>query len=318
MLAASYGSLLAPAIILAEELGYGDIAFVPVAVGIFLGVAFVMLSERCLPHLHSHSRAPQSTGVEDLATAGTDTDSLSGGEEGEEEDETSQAVHREARTEMLSLAKRHTESTSPRKSLRDEIRGPVGELTPKATRNRVRESSRSVDLESVQDSISTNSTSSSVFDEVCHRTALLVVAVTMHNFPEGLAIGVGFGSIGSTPSATFGSAFALAIGIGIQNFPEGMAVSLPLRRVGLSRCKSFLAGQSSGMVEPIGGVLGAAAVVFVRPILPYAMAFAAGAMVFVVISAIVPETASRGNLRLASSASIVGFVVMLSLDVALG
>ena len=297
MLAASYGSLLAPAIILAEELGYGDIAFVPVAVGILLGVAFVVLSERCLPHLHSHSRTHYSVG------------------EGEEDGENDQNEYEEASTEMLSLAK--LPSTRHNGSI-NEITGPVRELTPNVTHDRVRESSRSVDHESGQDSVSTNNSSRSAFDDVCHRTALLVVAVTVHNFPEGLAIGVAFGGIGSTPSATFESAFALALGIGIQNFPEGMAVSLPLRRVGVTRCKSFLAGQSSGMVEPIGGVLGAAAVVFVRPILPYAMAFAAGAMVFVVIYAIVPETASRGNLRLASFASMVGFVVMLSLDVALG
>ncbi|XP_034081618.1 zinc transporter ZIP11-like [Gymnodraco acuticeps] len=135
---------------------------------------------------------------------------------------------------------------------------------------------------------------------------------------EGLAVGVAFGAIGKTSSASFESARNLAIGIGIQNFPEGLAVSLPLRGSGMSTWKSFWYGQLSGMVEPIAGVLGALAVVLAEPLLPYALAFAAGAMVYVVVDDIIPEAQVSGNGKLASWTSIVGFVVMMSLDVGLG
>ncbi|XP_073091970.1 zinc transporter ZIP11 isoform X8 [Manis javanica] len=136
--------------------------------------------------------------------------------------------------------------------------------------------------------------------------------------PEGLAVGVGFGAIGKTASATFESARNLAIGIGIQNFPEGLAVSLPLRGAGFSTWRAFWYGQLSGMVEPLAGVFGAFAVVLVEPILPYALAFAAGAMVYVVVDDIIPEAQISGNGKLASWTSILGFVVMMSLDVGLG
>ena len=123
------------------------------------------------------------------------------------------------------------------------------------------------------------------------RSILLVLAITLHNIPEGLAVGVAFGAVAAgLPSATMAGAVALALGIGIQNFPEGAAVSVPLRREGLSRFKSFSYGQLSGLVEPIAGVLGAAAVLLMRPILPYALAFAAGAMIFVVVEELIPES----------------------------
>ncbi|XP_047562271.1 zinc transporter ZIP11 isoform X4 [Lutra lutra] len=150
------------------------------------------------------------------------------------------------------------------------------------------------------------------------RIALLILAITIHNIPEGLAVGVGFGAIGKTASATFESARNLAIGIGIQNFPEGLAVSLPLRGAGFSPWRAFWYGQLSGMVEPLAGVFGAFAVVLAEPLLPYALAFAAGAMVYVVIDDIIPEAQISGNGKLASWASILGFVVMMSLDVGLG
>nr|XP_035939671.1 zinc transporter ZIP11 isoform X6 [Halichoerus grypus] len=150
------------------------------------------------------------------------------------------------------------------------------------------------------------------------RIALLILAITIHNIPEGLAVGVGFGAVGKTASATFESARNLAIGIGIQNFPEGLAVSLPLRGAGFSPWRAFWYGQLSGMVEPLAGVLGAFAVVLAEPLLPYALAFAAGAMVYVVMDDIIPEAQISGNGKLASWASIVGFVVMMSLDVGLG
>nr|KAF6417185.1 solute carrier family 39 member 11 [Molossus molossus] len=150
------------------------------------------------------------------------------------------------------------------------------------------------------------------------RIALLILAITIHNVPEGLAVGVGFGAVEKTASATFESARNLAIGIGVQNFPEGLAVSLPLRGAGFSTWRAFWYGQLSGMVEPLAGLFGAFAVVLAEPILPYALAFAAGAMVYVVMDDIIPEAQISGNGKLASWASILGFVVMMSLDVGLG
>ncbi len=152
------------------------------------------------------------------------------------------------------------------------------------------------------------------------RSTLLVLAITLHNIPEGLAVGVAFGAIAADlPSATIGSAIALAIGIGIQNFPEGTAVSLPLRREGLSKHKSFLVGQFSGMVEPVAGVIGAAFVILMQPILPYALCFAAGAMIFVVVEELIPESQRiQDNIDLVTMATLGGFSVMMLLDVALG
>lgn len=151
------------------------------------------------------------------------------------------------------------------------------------------------------------------------RTTLLVLAITMHNIPEGLAIGVLFGGVAAgIPEATIAGAVTLAIGIGIQNFPEGIAVAVPLRRMGMSRWKSFMYGQSSALVEPIAAVLGAVAVTFFTPILPYALAFAAGAMIFVVVEEVIPETQQDKNTDIATLGLIGGFIVMMTLDVALG
>ena len=151
------------------------------------------------------------------------------------------------------------------------------------------------------------------------RTTLLVLAITLHNIPEGLAVGVLFGGVAAgIPEASIAGAVTLAIGIGIQNFPEGIAVSMPLRRMGMSRGKSFMYGQSSAIVEPIFGVLGAVAVTFFTPILPYALAFAAGAMIFVVVEEVIPETQQDKNTDIATLGFIGGFIVMMTLDVALG
>jgi ZIP family zinc transporter len=152
------------------------------------------------------------------------------------------------------------------------------------------------------------------------RSVLLVLAITLHNIPEGLAVGVAFGAIAAGfPSANLAGAVALAIGIGIQNFPEGLAVSAPLRREGMSRLKSFTYGQASGLVEPIAGVLGAALVIFMRPILPYALAFAAGAMIYVVVEELIPEAQlDKQDTHLATIGAMLGFAVMMMLDVALG
>jgi zinc transporter, ZIP family len=154
------------------------------------------------------------------------------------------------------------------------------------------------------------------------RSVLLVSAITLHNIPEGLAVGVAFGAVGlgiseGVPGASLGAAVALAIGIGLQNFPEGTAVAMPLRREGLSRGKSFFYGQLSATVEPVAAVAGAAAVLLAKPILPYALAFAAGAMIFVVAEELVPE-AKRGSPDIAAMSLMVGFSVMMTLDVALG
>ena len=151
------------------------------------------------------------------------------------------------------------------------------------------------------------------------RTTLLVMAITLHNIPEGLAVGVAFGAAAhGLQWATVAGATALAIGIGIQNFPEGAAVSVPLAREGVSKFKSFWYGQLSGIVEPIAGVLGAAAVLTWQPILPYALAFAAGAMIFVVIEEVIPEAQQGGHGDAATMGAILGFAVMMMLDVALG
>ena len=149
------------------------------------------------------------------------------------------------------------------------------------------------------------------------RSTLLVLAITLHNIPEGLAVGVAFGALASgLPSATLAAAIALAIGIGIQNVPEGLAVSVSLRREGLSRRKSFWYGQLSGLVEPVAGVIGAAAVIVAQPLLPYALAFAAGAMIFVVVEEVIPESQRGGNADAATLGAIAGFAVMMVLDVA--
>lgn len=154
------------------------------------------------------------------------------------------------------------------------------------------------------------------------RSILLVLAITLHNIPEGLAVGVAFGAVAyGLPSASLAGAVVLAIGIGLQNFPEGAAVSIPLRREGLSRTKAFLYGQASGIVEPIAGVIGALSVTFMRPILPYALAFAAGAMIYVVVEELIPE-GQRGegevHSDIATIGCLLGFTIMMILDVALG
>jgi Predicted divalent heavy-metal cations transporter len=158
------------------------------------------------------------------------------------------------------------------------------------------------------------------------KTVLLVLAIAIHNIPEGLAVGVAFGAVASpdllglngSSVFTIGSAVALGMGIGIQNFPEGFAVSMPLRRMGVSKLKSWQWGQLSAIVEPIFAVIGAAIVMTVLPILPYALAFAAGAMIFIVVEEVIPESQRGGNTDLATMGLIAGFIVMMCLDVALG
>lgn len=220
MTAASFWSLLAPAIELAEQGGYGVWKWMPPLIGFLLGAGVLRVVDRLLPHLH-----PDLKVAEGLSTS-------------------------------------------------------------------------------------------------WRRSTLLVLAITIHNIPEGLAVGVAFGAAGAMTGqeklAQIGAAVALAVGIGLQNFPEGAAVSLPLRREGFSRRRAFWYGQLSGMVEPVAGVLGAVAVLFLASILPYALAFAAGAMLFVVVEELVPESQRNGNVDLATLGTVLGFAVMMTLDVALG
>jgi ZIP family zinc transporter len=152
------------------------------------------------------------------------------------------------------------------------------------------------------------------------KTELLVLAIALHNIPEGLAVGVAFGALasGMDIGMEMGGAIALAIGMGLQNAPEGFAVSMPLRRQGMSKFKSWQWGQLSAIVEPVFAVIGAAIVITVYPILPYALSFAAGAMIFIVIEEVIPESQRGGNADLASIGLILGFIVMMILDVSLG
>lgn len=149
------------------------------------------------------------------------------------------------------------------------------------------------------------------------RNFLLILAITLHNIPEGLAVGVAFGAAAQhLPSASLSAAIALAVGIGLQNFPEGLAISLPLRREGMSQWKSLYYGQASALVEPVAAVLGAALVMVAQPVLPYAMSFAAGAMIFVVVEELIPESHRSPNHDLATVAALLGFAVMMILDLA--
>lgn len=151
------------------------------------------------------------------------------------------------------------------------------------------------------------------------RSTLLISAITLHNIPEGLAVGVAFAAAAIPELNTeLGAAVALALGIGIQNVPEGIAVSLPLRREGMSRLRSLWWGQLSAFVEPLAALAGAAAVLAIRPALPYALAFAAGAMIFVSVEELIPESQRSGNTDLATLGTMLGFAVMMTLDVALG
>lgn len=150
------------------------------------------------------------------------------------------------------------------------------------------------------------------------QSTLLILAITLHNIPEGLAVGVAFGGAALGTGTSFGAAVALAVGIGLQNFPEGIAVAMPLRQAGVAPWRCFLAGVASAAVEPIAAVAGAAAVTLVQALLPYALAFAAGAMIYVVVEELIPEAQQGGRTDLATGGTIIGFTVMMILDVAFG
>ncbi|KAH7728665.1 Protein F59A3.4 [Aphelenchoides avenae] len=304
MTAASFWSLLAPAIEIAET-SVGSWAFVPVAIGFALGALFVHLSDKLIP----------SCVVAEMSIISALTEHEPEGTE-----------KKAASSAKTVLPKGHS-STERYFSARDDgLRQRIGT-------SRMLEGgggSASVELNTLDvedeadrdkpsmDSDTVSSTKNSELALSWRRILLLIMAVTVHNIPEGLAVGVGFGSIGKTPAATFEKAFNLAVGIGLQNFPEGLAVSLPLTGFGYSKLRAFTYGQMSGIVEPFAAVIGAAAVLLMEPVLPYALSFAAGAMIYVVFDDIVPESNRNGNGKLASAGAIVGFLVMMCMDVGLG
>ncbi|XP_024429195.2 zinc transporter ZIP11 isoform X2 [Desmodus rotundus] len=284
MLAASYWSLLAPAVEMATSSGgFGAFAFFPVAVGFTLGAAFVYLADLVMPQL-GVAEDPQMALALNLDPALMKKSDAEGPSLLFPESELSIRIDKSENGEAYQ--RRKAVATGLQEGSAVPMPSP-GNLAPRSGSS-------------------------------WRRIALLILAITIHNIPEGLAVGVGFGAVEKTASATFESARNLAIGIGIQNFPEGLAVSLPLRGAGFSNWRAFWYGQLSGMVEPLAGLFGAFAVVLAEPVLPYALAFAAGAMIYVVMDDIIPEAQISGNGKLASWASILGFVVMMSLDVGLG
>ncbi|KAG5678057.1 hypothetical protein PVAND_007760 [Polypedilum vanderplanki] len=301
MVAASFWSLLAPAIELAESSGdygsEGQFAFVPVAAGFLFGAIFVYATDRVITYLgiNSASMMIQLTqSNKDKADIAMDECALEHGKP------------------MIAVGALNEHSTTIGM---DSFADCLNNQHSGQTRKRRKKDMHSHDAETYE-----TSSQIELQNRLTHwkRIVLLITAVTIHNIPEGLAVGVSFGAIGSTSKATFEAARNLAIGIGIQNFPEGLAVSLPLHASGFSLLKSFWFGQLSGMVEPVFGVLGALAVSVATKILPIGLSFAAGAMIFIVADDILPEAHSSGNGMIATWGCIVGFIVMMCLDVGLG
>jgi len=278
MTAASFWSLLAPAIEISET-KLGSWAFLPVAVGFICGGAFVAGTDRLIPSCVVAEMSILRVFAKECVEPSADQNDGA-------------IPHAPALNEPLVQQNERT------LTITDNIELTNGTQVTQQKNLTVEEQEQ--------------------FMVSWRRILLLIMAVTVHNIPEGLAVGVGFGSIGSTKSATFESAFNLALGIGLQNFPEGLAVSLPLAGFGYSRFRAFIYGQLSGMVEPIAALLGAAVIVLMEPVLPYALSFAAGAMIYVVFDDIIPEAQRNGNGKLASFGAMVGFTVMMSLDVGLG
>lgn len=273
MLAASYWSLLAPAIEMSESV-YGQWTFIHISVGFSLGGLFVYLADLLMSKLGESSS----------------TDILESIKEIEEK-------------KIKSSEKEQLSSSDVRQRQKGFVQHEKHKIEQRELENGKRDREKEEEIRLKRQS--------------WRRILLMIIAITVHNIPEGLAVGVGFGAIGKSPIATFENARNLAIGIALQNFPEGLAVSLPLNAAGVGPIKSFWYGQLSGMVEPVAGVLGAIAVTLIEPLLPYALAFAAGAMIYVVIDDIIPEGCASGNGRLCSLGGMIGFVVMMALDVGL-
>ncbi|KAI6241368.1 Zinc transporter ZIP11 [Aphelenchoides fujianensis] len=301
MQAASFWSLLAPAIEISEH-SMGSWAFIPVAIGFALGGAFVHLSDYLIPSCVT----AEMTVIRVLAKECVEP------ENGRTESPTGEA--RLPIADNSSPKERYLGAGSQLRQRRDPSR-----MLPESIE--LEETSGNTSRSTVAPVKAADKTPALTDEEYAlswRRILLLVMAVTAHNVPEGLSVGVGFASVGKAKAATFESAFNLALGIGLQNFPEGLAVSLPLAAFGYSKWKAFLFGQMSGMVEPFAAVLGAFCVLLMEPLLPYALSFAAGAMIYVVFDDIVPEAQRNGNGKLASFGAMVGFIVMMSLDVGLG
>ncbi|XP_065086237.1 zinc transporter ZIP11 [Ochlerotatus camptorhynchus] len=304
MIAASFWSLLAPAIELAENSktygSKGEFAFIPVAVGFLLGAIFVYGTDKVISFLGINSPTMM------IALTHTNKDKA----DIAIDDQVSSVEHGRSSYAGVSPNPQDNSLAIGMDSFADCLNAQHGNVSRKR-----RKGSGSVK----EQSLYTNTSQSQIDAQLSQwkRIMLLVVAITVHNIPEGLAVGVSFGAIGTTESATFEAARNLAIGIGIQNFPEGLAVSLPLHAAGFSVWKSFWYGQLSGMVEPIFGILGAVAVSVATIILPYALSFAAGAMIYIVADDILPEAHASGNGLIATWGTIVGFVVMMCLDVGL-
>uniref|UniRef100_A0A0K0G2M3 Zinc transporter ZIP11 n=1 Tax=Strongyloides venezuelensis TaxID=75913 RepID=A0A0K0G2M3_STRVS len=283
MTAASFWSLLAPSIEISEQ-KFGKYACIPVSLGFAFGAFFVHIADRLLPSCLTTDNSVVKI-LTDKMGGHDSTLPLNGDINSKGIEENSNSSFIESKCDKSDLRRR---KQSCRKQ--DPLEGVDKEAVRLAEQN---------------------------YALSWRRILLLIMAVTVHNIPEGMAVGVAFGSIGKTHAATFESAFNLALGIGLQNFPEGLAVSLPLVGFGYSKYKAFLYGQMSGMVEPFAALFGAAAVIFMEPVLPYALSFAAGAMIFVVVDDIIPEAQQNGNGRLASIGTIVGFIVMMAMDVGL-
>lgn len=281
MLAASYWSLLEPAVELsaADPLYGADWAWIPPAVGFVAGAVFIAACDALLDRI----------GASDVDALLVDQASSAGA--GDVEDPSP--------VDAVFLPSSNTSANDVNSAAVRRRRPVVAAAATDEARESRREQERRRRLEERK------------------RVMLLVLAVTVHNLPEGLAVGVGFGSVGRAAGATFERARNLAIGIGLQNFPEGFAVSMPLYRHGEPLWKCVFYGQLSGMVEPLGGFLGAWAVVHVEPLLPYALAFAAGAMIFVVVDSLVPEIVHSGNRFVGSWGCMCGFVAMMVMDLAL-
>ncbi|VDN06299.1 unnamed protein product [Thelazia callipaeda] len=315
MTAASFWSLLAPAIELAEA-GIGSLAFIPVGIGFVAGAFFVYLADRIMPSCVFSEISVVDILTEDVSAV--DQRSFSKLDAIVEENVCMMRLKESSNnaTRYRSTTAKPTEQIIRRRTTENRSDNTNAGNSDAGTSDIT--STTVIDNDKVNGNRATDKERALVAAISWRRILLLIVAVTVHNIPEGLAVGVAFGSIGKTAKATFESAFTLALGIGLQNFPEGLAVSLPLAAFGHSKIKSFFYGQLSGMVEPIAALAGSMAVILIEPILPYALSFAAGAMIYVVIDDIIPEAQRNGNGRLASLSSIAGFLIMMSLDVGLG
>ncbi|KAL3107830.1 hypothetical protein niasHT_017062 [Heterodera trifolii] len=312
MTAASFWSLLAPAIEISEN-QLGKLAFFPVAVGFAFGALFVHFSDCLIPSCVN----AELTVISALSGECQSNDAQQNARSKKRNLEQKVKIDDDATTQRAQNLSHSADANGLRNRSRmlpgernDEKDVEGAEMQLRANENDGGPSGTAQSAE-----LGSNPSASQLLS--WRRILLLIMAVTVHNFPEGLAVGVGFGGVGKTPSATFEKAFNLAFGIGLQNFPEGLAVSLPLAGFGYSKWRAFFYGQMSGMVEPIAALLGASLVLMMEFVLPYALSFAAGAMIYVVFDSIIPEAYSHGNGKMSSLFAILGFMVMMSMDVGL-